>query len=1437
MRNTRKLTARLWTALAAPVVVAAAADVLHAQLPAFPEAEGFGASVTGGRGGAVYHVTNLNDSGPGSFRDAVSQPNRIVVFDVGGYINLASQVNVQANITIAGQTAPGQGIATRNHSVSFKSADNTIVRNMRFRMGTTGGGDATWADGTSGLIFDHVTSQWGLDETMSITGCSNVTIQNSIIAEGLLTHSMGSLIEWNTISMHHNLYMSNNSRNPKTKGVNDFVNNVVYNWGTEPYIAGDSAGISEANVVNNYFVRGPSSGADPDPFSRGNANYRLYLAGNYYDSNKNGVLDGTLVTPAGIDDPMTYVPTRFDYPDIRTDSAQVAYAKIVAGVGASLVRDSVDQRLIAELTTGGGKVITDPLLETPGFGTITGGVAPTDTDQDGMPDTWETARGLNPANAADRNNVGATGYTRVEEYINDLMTATNAKRVWSASSGTWSTGANWTGGLPDTDVDAFVRGPTASSNGNVTIASGTASAFRLYIGQNGAAAGERVTVSAGGTLDVPYLIQVGYQNAGTLDVAGGTVNAWAIAIGNTLNGTYNGTLNFSGGTIRAGRIDVGGTGSFNWSGGTLKALGNELTITPNLALTGSAGTFDTEAAATITASGVISGPLGITKQGGGSLKLLNTANTYAGPTVINGGGTLVVASIANGGTASSLGAAPTAASNLVLNGGVTLQFAGGGTSNRGMTIDAGGATIRTDAGVIFTLAGPMTFSGTGDRTITVDLAGTSSNISTLGGAIGDPSSGKTSLVKNGLARLSLNGTPKTYSGDTTINAGSVLAFNTNVLPFGAGKGDVLINAGASLDVRNNVSLNGLNGAGSVINGGGGSRTVTLGNGDAAGSFSGPINGPLSIVKVGSGKQVFAGTSTYAGTTTISAGILQFDQATSIGGTGTSVTVSAGAVAAAGYAIDRAFLQRVAPTSAGVVALAANSANALDFSPTGAGLTNASLGAVGNFSFTGTLTPASTTYRLGGGTGTLTLPNAAALTGLRDVVVIAGGAVAPTGLNDYVGTTTVQQGGILMASAFGNGGLPSSVGVASSAASNLILDGGTLHVTATNSSNRGVTVTAAGATIRTSSTAAVNFNGDVVASGAGDRTLTFDLLGNTSWSNAGFGDPSSGRLSLVKTGAGRLGLQGPTRTYSGDTVVTGGTLMPYVNNVLPYGPGRGNLTLGAGTSMDVRATTNINGLNGSGAISNTIGNARTITLGNGDASGTFSGVISTGITIVKAGAGTQVLNGTSTYTGSTIVSGGTLQLGPLATQPVLGGPSVAAPAGADIRGGQLVFDYAGAASVAATIYAVLDAGYDVGFASGRLRSTTLLPGQGLGYVDDAANARFTIRPTWYGDANLDGTVNFDDLLGLAANYNTVTGAGWAGGDFNYDGSINFDDLLALAANYNRSLPSAAGAGFSLADGTVTATPVPEPSCLAWAGALSALVGRRRQRRATKLCPRR
>lgn len=368
---------------------------------AFPGAEGFGRNAIGGRNGKVYVVTNLNDSGVGSLRDAVSQPDRIVVFNVGGLIKIKDRMVVSKRISILGQTAPGDGITVYGNGWSFSNADDAIVRYIRIRMGKGGasGKDAiTIAEG-SNMIFDHISVSWGRDETFSISGgdVGNITIQNSLIAQGLETHSCGGLMQTNVgngISLFRNLYIDNNTRNPKVKGTNDFTNNVVYNWGKGGgYIAGDSEGQSEANIIGNYFISGPSTTISA--FTRGNANFKAYVEANFYDSDKNGARNGAQIGATSSNyGGLAIQGNKYNFPSpAKILSADAALTLAETSAGASKTRDAVDKRLISELQSYGkmGQLISDENASPMnGPGNVAGGTPWVDANGNGIPDNVES---------------------------------------------------------------------------------------------------------------------------------------------------------------------------------------------------------------------------------------------------------------------------------------------------------------------------------------------------------------------------------------------------------------------------------------------------------------------------------------------------------------------------------------------------------------------------------------------------------------------------------------------------------------------------------------------------------------------------------------------------------------------------------------------------------------------------------------------------------------------------------------------------------------------------------------------------------------------------------------------------------------------------------------------------------------------------------------
>jgi hypothetical protein len=401
---------------------------------AFPGAEGFGALVTGGRKGQVYHVTTLADSGAGSLRDAVSQGNRIVVFDISGVIKPTSILVVSGdNITLAGQSAPGDGITIYGRETSFSNRSNMIVRYLRFRQGmidTSGSAKKTVniTDGQS-MIFDHVSIQWGRWDNFGITGTSStVTLQNSIVGEGVPPQNFGSIIDGEQdITIAHNLWIDNNERNPKFKANGECINNVVYNWGTGGGIIGGHSGADwYEDYINNYLIAGPSAVAKFFTFYT-NTDH-VYQTGNLVDVNKDGQLNGRAVVEADFEGttPPTFETAAHSKPPVPVTvlSAGDAYARVLAQAGTCQHRDAVELRLVAQLSSLGtkGAIIADE-SDVGGQPAMTSEKRPAgfDTDGDGMPDTWETAHGLNPNSASDGNaDYSGDGYTNVEKYLNEL---------------------------------------------------------------------------------------------------------------------------------------------------------------------------------------------------------------------------------------------------------------------------------------------------------------------------------------------------------------------------------------------------------------------------------------------------------------------------------------------------------------------------------------------------------------------------------------------------------------------------------------------------------------------------------------------------------------------------------------------------------------------------------------------------------------------------------------------------------------------------------------------------------------------------------------------------------------------------------------------------------------------------------------------------------
>ena len=450
---------------------------------AFPTAEGYGKYTVGGRGGKVYEVTNLNDSGEGSLRAAVEASGaRTVVFRISGTINLNSDLDIKnPYITIAGQTAPGDGITLRGRPLMIR-ADEVIIRYIRVRLGDESGGmtDAITSRYTNNLILDHVSASWSIDETMTIYHGKNVTVQWCVISESLYNsnhnkgaHGYGGIWGSNYSTYHHNLFAHHSKRSPRFAsgcGNTDYRNNVVFNWGFHSCYGGEKFQknsekyvFANFNVVANYYKAGPAT--EPGevshriaaPWSRKKADDygKWYISGNVIEGNSwvsennwlGGVQpqDGKGVLVQAQDVSKYIERLKLDDPwpamAINQQTPKEAYISVLENAGATLPkRDPVDDRIIDEVRNGYAtyegptyekdyKVanktkkcgIIDSQEDVGGWPELKSTPAPTDTDHDGMPDAWETQKGLNPNDASDGNKVASDGYTMLEKYLNSIQ--------------------------------------------------------------------------------------------------------------------------------------------------------------------------------------------------------------------------------------------------------------------------------------------------------------------------------------------------------------------------------------------------------------------------------------------------------------------------------------------------------------------------------------------------------------------------------------------------------------------------------------------------------------------------------------------------------------------------------------------------------------------------------------------------------------------------------------------------------------------------------------------------------------------------------------------------------------------------------------------------------------------------------------------------------
>ena len=435
---------------------------------AFPTAEGYGKYATGGRGGKVFIVSNLNDDGEGSLRKAVTAKGpRIVVFAISGTIHLLSPLSIKSDITIAGQTAPGDGICLADHPVSL-GGNNIIIRYLRFRMGDryqnkgmvdgSGSDDALSAIRRNNIVVDHCSMSWSTDEVFSIYAGDSVSVQWNLISEPLNysyhfetgdkdfeRHGYGGIWGGKHASFHHNLFAHCNSRTPRFDGIRnspienvDYRNNVIYNWGGNNVYAGEGGNY---NIVNNYYKSGPSTSKASryrviNPFKREDIPFgKFYVSGNYVEGSEEVTKDNwqgvVMDKGTGEDAAKAKLDKPFGAVEIETQIAKQAYDLVLEKVGASYRRDTLDERILRDVQNKTGKFIDvqggyphgTPYEQTVNAWPVLKNAAPPqDADRDGMPDDWEIKNALDPKDASDASSYKLhKHYTNIEVYINALV--------------------------------------------------------------------------------------------------------------------------------------------------------------------------------------------------------------------------------------------------------------------------------------------------------------------------------------------------------------------------------------------------------------------------------------------------------------------------------------------------------------------------------------------------------------------------------------------------------------------------------------------------------------------------------------------------------------------------------------------------------------------------------------------------------------------------------------------------------------------------------------------------------------------------------------------------------------------------------------------------------------------------------------------------------